>query len=94
MWAVDNGESYDALSVLETFFFSLVLQHRRSNTPVKLHERTEEGVGGWFFRKKGKLNSSILMPPPQCTWVPPASVSARGEDIVPARAASKDPAFY
>lgn len=63
MWAVDNGESYDALSVLETFFFSLVLLRRRSNTPVKLHERTEEGVGGWFFRKRGKLNFSILMPP-------------------------------
>lgn len=64
MWAVDNGESYDALSVLETFFFSLVLQHRRSNTPVKLHKRTEEGVGRWLFRKRGKLNFSILMPPP------------------------------
>lgn len=78
MWAVDNGESYDALSVLETFFFSLVLQHRRSNTPVELHERTEEGVGGWFFRKKGKLNFSILMPPP-----PPTPRSVHGSRLPP-----------
>lgn len=53
------------------------------------------GVWGCFQEKeKIKFLHSCVSPGPQCTSVPPASVSAQGEDIVPARAASKDPAFY